>query len=155
MSAKGLEKARDFFRRIIVEDNSSYSIAMGTAVGIFIGLMPIFGFQMIPAVIISMRLKVNKMAAAAGVWITNPFTVIPIYLFNYWVGAKCLSMESLSREYLEVVLSELTLKKALELGITVFGPLTVGSVINGLVASTVVYFGVKWLVESQHHFSKK
>lgn len=62
------------------------SVAGGAAVGLFCAFLPIPA-QMIPATLVSVLLRVNLPIAIAGVWVTNPLTVAPIYYFCYVLGA--------------------------------------------------------------------
>ena len=67
-------------------NETNHQIALGLAVGIFVGFLPIMGIQMSVAVPLAFFLRCNKLLAAAGVWITNPATFIPLYYFNYRFG---------------------------------------------------------------------
>ena len=147
------QKAKDIAKQIFVEDNSAHSIAMGLALGVFIGMLPIFGFQMIPAVAISIRLNINKLAAAAGVWITNPLTVIPIYLFNYWTGSKLLpSYLSINVDQFKHLLTseQFNWQTFWNMGYVVLIPLGIGSFINASVLGIVVYFLFKLFIINWH-----
>jgi len=69
------------------------AIARGIAAGAFSGLFPFFGLQIIIAVALCVPLRGNKIAAAAATWISNPFTYVPIYLFNLQVGQWILGQQ--------------------------------------------------------------
>ena len=152
-----MQKIKDLVKRILVEDNSAHSIAMGLSVGVFIGLMPIFGFQMIPAIAISIRFKINKLAAAAGVWITNPLTLIPIYSFNYWVGGKVIAGQAANLDTFKQFLtpSDFTWETFWNMGYATLLPLCVGSLINGIVLALIVYLLSKWFVIKWHRRQMK
>ncbi|MCP3926771.1 MAG: DUF2062 domain-containing protein [Desulfobacterales bacterium] len=79
------EKFKDRFVKI---RGNPRDIALGFSLGIFVGLTPTMGFQMIIAIFFASLLRWNKFSAAAAVWFTNPLTAIPIYGLNYWVGTK-------------------------------------------------------------------
>ena len=64
--------------------------AKGFAVGIFCGCFPFFGFQTLLGLFLARVAKGNLFLAAIGTWISNPFTYIPLYFFNYKVGAALL-----------------------------------------------------------------
>lgn len=66
-------------------------VAMGVALGLFIGLIP-FPMQMLIAVPLAILLRANLPFAVMCVWITNPLTVAPIYYFEYKIGAMILEM---------------------------------------------------------------
>jgi uncharacterized protein len=63
-------------------------IALGFALGLFVGMSPTMGFQMAIAVFLAALFKWNKISAAVAVWITNPLTAPIIYGITYFVGAK-------------------------------------------------------------------
>lgn len=71
------------------------AIARGFALGVFAGCFPLFGFQTIVGIILAAIFQGNKIAAAAGTWISNPFTYIPIFAFNYKVGELFLGWDDL------------------------------------------------------------
>ena len=150
-------KAKDFAKRIFVEDNSAHSIAMGLALGIFIGVLPTFGFQMIPALALSLRFKINKLAAAAGVWVTNPLTVIPIYSFNYWVGANLFPQLSANiGEFKDLLTAgNFDWKVFWNMSYSALLPLCLGSLINASVFSTIIYFLCKLSITTWLRWKKK
>ena len=67
-------------------------IAKGMALGIFIGMTPTMGLQMPIAIFCAWLLRENKLAAALGVWITNPVTAPFIYALEYETGRLLLGM---------------------------------------------------------------
>ena len=69
------------------QDGSPYFKAKGVAFGVFSGCFPFFGFQTLLGVLLAQLFKANIVLAAIGTWISNPFTYIPLYLFNYKLGA--------------------------------------------------------------------
>jgi hypothetical protein len=79
-----------FYNRFIRLHGSAEQIAWGSAVGLFVAMSPTLGFQMCIAVAIAAFFKINKVAAAAAVWVTNPATAPVIYWINYQLGAKLL-----------------------------------------------------------------
>ena len=68
-------------------------IALGFALGLFIGFTPSMGFQIAVGVFIAALLKWNKIAAAIGVQVTNPLTAPFVYSLTYFVGARILGLE--------------------------------------------------------------
>lgn len=73
-------------KRLARSSGSTRSIALGVSIGLFIGMAPIMGIQMVVAVSIATMLRVSKLGAVLPVWITNPVTFVPVYGFNYWLG---------------------------------------------------------------------
>jgi len=73
--------------KLATQHATPHEIALGLAAGIFVGWLPIMGIQMIVVLLLTLPFRINRFAAASGVWITNPITFIPMYAFTYWVGA--------------------------------------------------------------------
>ena len=69
--------------------------ARGLGVGIFCGCLPLFGFQIILSIVVANLLRGNRLLAAAGTLVSNPFTYIPLYWFNYRVGEALAGSKSL------------------------------------------------------------
>lgn len=74
------------------------AIARGLAAGVFAGWFPLFGLQTIIGVAIAAIVRGNKIMAAAGTWVSNPFTYVPIYYFNFRIGQSLLSQLSIDTE---------------------------------------------------------
>ena len=68
------------------QNGSPYFNAKGIAAGVFSGCFPFFGFQTLLGIFLAQIIKGNILLAAIGTWISNPFTYIPLYFFNYKVG---------------------------------------------------------------------
>jgi hypothetical protein len=62
------------------------SVAGGVAVGAFTGLIP-GPVQMLFAAILSIVFRVNLPVAVLTTLYTNPFTIVPLYLLAYEIGA--------------------------------------------------------------------
>ena len=89
------------------QNGSPYFNAKGLAIGVFSGCFPFFGFQPLKGVFFAKLAKGNIVLAAIGTWISNPFTYIPLYYFNYKVGS--IFFNSSSNEIIEknLVIGEL------------------------------------------------
>jgi uncharacterized protein len=83
-------RKRGFIRKILMLDDTPHSIALGTAIGMWIAMTPTVGVQMVLVLIVSFLtrwfFRFNTFAAVLTVYVSNPFTIVPIYYFNYWVG---------------------------------------------------------------------
>lgn len=81
---------RKWLRTIVHLQDTPHSIALGTAIGVFIGMTPTFGIQMLLVVTLAFLFRpffrFNQIAALLAVYISNPFTMVPIYWFNYRLG---------------------------------------------------------------------
>ena len=70
-----------------IQNGTPFFNAKGLAIGVFSGCFPFFGLQTLIGVFFAKLAKGNIVLAAIGTWISNPFTYIPLYYFNYKVGS--------------------------------------------------------------------
>jgi uncharacterized protein len=78
--------------------DSPHRIALGVAIGLFIALLPLVGVQMVLAAVACHPFKANKAVAVALAWVSNPVTLIPIYLPMYWFGCVMLGLDAIPYE---------------------------------------------------------
>lgn len=62
------------------------SVAGGVAIGLFCGLIP-GPLQMIGATLVAVLLRANLPVALFTTLYTNPFTIVPLYMLAYRIGA--------------------------------------------------------------------
>jgi uncharacterized protein (DUF2062 family) len=138
-----------------------HAIALGVSIGVFVALTPTVGLQMIIAVFLATVAGGNRLAAAAGPWITNPVTIVPIYTFNYWVGWLLVpaapgvedfrqELGRMLRQYEEGGVFAAA-GSLFELGFEVLLPLWLGCLLVGLAAAAPAYPLVRRLVVVFRH----
>ncbi len=163
-------QAKEIFHTVVNLDDSPENIALGFAIGTFVGLLPIMGIQMTVVFLLVLPFKrVNKPSAVAAVWISNPLTVIPIYFFIYWVGSffygasKNLSFSLWADKFNKILqmngFVEQT-KGFFALGSDIFIPMFIGGAIVGFLAMFPAYFLMKKAViayryEKKHLLNEK
>ncbi len=78
---------RYFYYRSVRLHGKPHEVAMGMAIGLAVGMTPTMGVQMPIAIAIAALAGQSKIAAGAGVWITNPVTAPVVYFVTYALGA--------------------------------------------------------------------
>ncbi len=58
-------------------------------------MSPFLGLHTFLAIAIAWLFNLNKFVTIVATYITNPFTIIPIYGLSTWVGAKLLSIQEI------------------------------------------------------------
>lgn len=124
-----------FYNRFIRLHGSAEEIAWGSAVGLFVAMTPTMGLQMGMAVAIAAFFKINKVAAAATVWVTNPATAPVIYWINYQLGAQLLGYPVEAGFF-----SNPSWETFWHSGKHVFSSLLLGGGIAGVCLGTIGYF---------------
>ena len=70
-------------------------MAIAFAIGVFIGMSPLLGIHTILGLLAAWVFRLNRLITIVGVYITNPWTIVPIYSFGTWIGAKIIGMDNL------------------------------------------------------------
>ncbi len=83
---------RKAYERFLKIRGEPREIALGLALGIFIGMLPVLGLQTVSAIFFASLLKWNKISAALGTLISNPLTIPPLYALTYFVGNKLMGL---------------------------------------------------------------
>lgn len=77
---------RRLLRFLVRANGTPHQIALGIAVGFFVGWLPIIGIQMAVALACCSVLRCNPVVPLAPIWLTNPVTFYFIYGANYEFG---------------------------------------------------------------------
>lgn len=136
-----------YYLRFLRLKGEPHELALGVALGVFSGMMPVIPFQIALAVALALFLKVSKITAALGTWASNPLNWYFIYLYDYKLGAYLLGVEGGSEKIKAVMYSinhgdELSViwGKLFSSGITLVSALLIGGIILGTVAAVPTYF---------------
>ncbi len=129
--------------------DTPHKISMAFAVGIFIGMSPFFGIHTILGILVAYVFRLNRLATIVGVYITNPWTIIPIYTFSTWVGARCLGIQ---RILPDVDWKHITFSGLLNDFSPLLMPFVLGTVImatlSGIISYVIIYHLTKKKSES-------
>jgi uncharacterized protein (DUF2062 family) len=94
-----------FYLRFIRLRGHPHELALGMALGIFAGSMPILPFQTALAIFLALLFRGSKLAAALGTWISNPLNWYFLYFYSYKIGAGILRLPSTSKVFHSIMLS--------------------------------------------------
>lgn len=144
--------------RIIHIDDSPHRIALGVSLGMFTAFLPLMGLHTIIALLLTFITRANKAVSVLCSWISNPFTIIPIYLPCYLMGRMIVGIfrngsPTKTAEVTEFLKQTLSLSRLTSTvtsaefwkeTATLFGKigleLTTGCLICGITAAIVSYF---------------
>ncbi|MFC2173595.1 DUF2062 domain-containing protein [Acidobacteriota bacterium] len=129
---------RKTYERFLKIRGRPREIALGFALGIFFGMMPMLGVQMVVVFFLASLLKWSKISAAAGVWITNPLTAPFLYGLTYMTGKRLLGLEKTARLPGELNLD--TVIKIFHQAPHLLWAMTVGGVVIGLPLAVLGYY---------------
>ncbi|RMG72828.1 MAG: DUF2062 domain-containing protein [Nitrospirae bacterium] len=127
---------RDNIRYIFTIKGSPRSIAAAFALGVFIGLSPFIGLHTLLALVLSSLLGLNRMVTLSGAYLTNPWTIVPIYTFCTWFGIKITGYEQSMPDIDFHSINILNLFRALK---SLLWPFFVGTTLVGVVCALISY----------------
>ena len=119
------------------------SVSRGVLIGLFWGFIPM-PMQMLGVIFTTPLFRFNVPIAISMVWLSNPFTMPPMYYMEYLTGNIILG-----RDGIEDI--ELTMEWFSEHFDDILIPLYTGTAFYSLIVSTMIYFLINWLwIKSAH-----
>jgi len=149
--------------RILGVDDTPHRIAFGVFLGFLLGWTPTLGFQIILYVTVASLLRANKVAGIPVLFISNPFTAVPLYYFAWWIGSLIVGVPEPDEAALRARLGEATPAREpwyvvmftddfwIDLGQKLWnmgGELWLGSLVMGLATGVPGYFLTLWAVRA-------
>ena len=129
-----------------------YNIAMGVAVGLFVGTIVPIGGQIVVALLFAFILRANKVMSVVFTFYTNPYTVPFIYPVFCMFGAKIahldLSMKTIE-ENVAVLVKAPSWAALSDFGEDILLSFFVGAGVIGVVLGVAGYFISFWMI-SRH-----
>ena len=139
-----IKKIRKFFSWLWNQEGSPSQRALGFGMGIFSGCFPFFGLQTLIGIFLARIFKSNTILAALGTWISNPFTYVPLYYFNYKVGSRLLNTDHNLVDFSHITTNELWSQSWYLSSRLITGSICVGFLL-GTVSGLGLYFSLKKL----------
>ena len=137
-------RSRLLLRWLRRQQGSPGYVARGLAAGVFTGCLPFFGLQIVLGVALAGLMRGHPLLAAAGTWISNPLTNLPLFWINLQVGVLLLGpVEALAIDGFADVAA---LAERRDLGWALGMRLLLGSLLMGLAAAVVCGLGSWWLL---------
>ncbi|NIL96698.1 MAG: DUF2062 domain-containing protein [Planctomycetales bacterium] len=151
-------KTNRFLHWLLRLRGSPEAIGLGVAIGLFVAFTPTIGLQMIIATVLATLLNANRLAAIGPVWLTNPFTIPPLFLLTYWVGSFLWpgpsvatirhtlgeALRTTAEHHFWEIFSQFAI--ILNLGRDIFLCLLLGGMLVGAVCGGLSYLPTVWLI---------
>lgn len=134
-------QARNFVTQLLKERLDPFRAAAAVFLGIFIGIMPIYGFQVLTAVGVALLFRLNKPLTVAGTFVNNPL-LQPFIIFSSVELGCLLRLGSFQPLSLSAMATGRTHIGKQELFIWVIGSVALGVLaggIGGAITAVVVY----------------
>jgi len=130
------ERLKDFYTQFISLKAEPREIAVGMAIGVFIGVTPTIPFHTVLIIFFSILLRQNITSAILGACIiSNPVTIPFFYASEYYLGKLLLKGNQC-----QFVLNDYSMYNIINMGWNVAYPLLVGGIILAPFFAIPVYF---------------
>ena len=139
-----IKRIRKFLSWLWEQDGSPSQRAIGFGVGIFSGCFPFFGLQTLMGVFLARIFNGNSIMAAIGTWISNPFTYVPLYYFNYRLGSLILNKDKNIVDFSHITTDQLWSQSWYLSSRLIIGSMCMG-LFTGMLGGLGLYFLLKKL----------
>ena len=137
-----------FFRRLFALDDTPERIAFAFATGVFLAFSPLIGLHTFLGLIFALLFGLNRIALFLGVFINNPWTLVPIYAAGTYLGSLFVGFPSLPQlpgfEWGALLSSGFWLQLASQWHI--WKPLFLGSTILSIIAAVCAYLAALYVI---------
>ncbi len=78
--------AHSFYQRMLALEDTPERIALAFAIGVFLSFSPLLGLHTFLGLTVAFVFGLNRVAVLIGLFVNNPWTLIPIYAAGAYMG---------------------------------------------------------------------
>lgn len=134
-------------RELLKIKDNPHKIALSFSTGVFIGMSPLLGLHTLLGIAVAWLFRLNTFAMIAGVYVTNPWTIVPIYTFGTWVGAQCLGVKQIIPA---IDWSNITFGEFVDGFSPLLAPFIFGTLLIGLISGIISYLIIHSTMKKKH-----
>lgn len=128
-------------------DDTPHRVALSFAIGVFLAFFPVYGSHTALALLITYWCRVSRAPALLGIWVNNPWTIVPMYMGGTLLGCVILgesASELSSLDWHQAVHSFDGLWESLR---PYLWPFLVGNTVLGVFAGVISYVALRSFLE--------
>ena len=138
-----------FKQKLSAQNYSEHEKALGAAVGIAVGLLPVSPLQLVLLAGIMPFVKCYRAMAFITVWIANPVTYVFIYAGEFAIGSIFVkSARNVDIDFTHLTISSLK-KMAVDNGPGIIFAIIIGGVILSSVSGIITYLVIRFILEKK------
>jgi uncharacterized protein len=135
-------------RVLLQMDDSPHHIALAFGIGVWLAFFPILGIHTGLALLIAYLFRLNRAALLVGVYISNPWTVAPLYMAGTVVGCEIFGVSSAELTHIDWSLHGRAFYRALIETLRPYvWPFVVGNTLLGVLGGIAGYVVLREVLE--------
>ena len=141
-------RAHEYLRRLLALEGTPERVAFAFAIGIFLAFSPLLGLHTILGLTIAFAFGLNRAAVLIGVFVNNPWTIVPIYTAGAYLGWFLFGFPAspTAPEFRWSDFWSVSFWRNIFTNASVMKPVILGSTILAFVAAAVSYPIALWVI---------
>jgi len=129
-------------------DDTPHRLALAFGLGVWLAFFPILGFHTILALLIAFVFRLNRAALLVGVYVSNPWTLAPLYMAGTVLGCEIFGVSSAELTSVDWSLHGRAFYRALFESLRPYvWPFVVGNTVLGVAGGIVGYVVLREVLE--------
>jgi len=129
-------------------DDTPHRIALAFGIGVWLAFFPILGIHTILGLLIAFLFRLNRPAILMGVYVSNPWTLAPLYMAGTVVGCEILGVSRAELTSIDWSLHGRAFYRALFENLRPFvWPFVVGNTVLGVAGGLIGYIVLREILE--------
>jgi len=130
-------------REIVKLNDPPHKLALAFAIGVFVAFSPWIGLHIISCLFFAWIFRVSRFVVLTATFVNNPWTMVPIYAFNLWLGVH---ITGGSITVPAINWSEIGFRDLFTVLKPFLWPFIIGSLMVGTAVGVLSYFVFFWAV---------
>lgn len=143
-------------KKLLHTQDSPERTSLAFAIGVFFGFSPFIGLHTILTLLVAFIFRLNRVASLIGVYLNNPWTLVPVAIASTSLGIKVLGRmghpyERFDWQELGSFHFWLHLPREIRQHFHTLYPFFVGSMISATILALLAYPVCLWFVRTYRH----
>jgi uncharacterized protein (DUF2062 family) len=146
-----MRRLRRLAQLVLHIDDTPTRVAAAFGLGVFISFFPILGTHTAVALVTAFALRLNRVALLAGAWVSNPWTIAPLFTFGTLLGCAALGVSPAALSGVDWSLTGRAFYESLVSGFRpLLWPFVLGNLALGVVCGGVSFFVLRAVLVRRH-----
>jgi uncharacterized protein len=121
-------------------EDTPHRVALSFGIGVFLAWFPIYGSHTVLALIFTHVCRVSRAPALLGIWVNNPWTIVPMYMAGTIVGCVMLGISPAELWSIDWAAAVHSFHGTFDVLRPYLWPFLIGNVVLGAIGGAISYF---------------